>query len=68
MPTKQQLINDLVAMTGKFIAQGKQFKPNYLDVLYDRVFHWFPNDGLPVAMELREKLITAYPDFMKQFN
>ncbi len=61
MPTKKQLIEDLFNMTVKFIDQGKELKPNYLDILTDRVFHWFPHDGVPVAIELKDRLVAAYP-------
>jgi len=65
IPTKKQLIADYIALTDKFVSEGRKFHPQYLDIICARVFDWFPADGVPVAIELREKLVAKYPNLFK---
>jgi hypothetical protein len=60
MTTKEidKIVNDYFLMTKKFKAQGANFRPDYVNLITDRMLELFPNHGVIMALKFKTRLQT----------
>lgn len=55
---KQKIANDYIKITEKYMEAGAQFKPNYPEIVIDRILDLFPHDGVEISMIFRDRLFN----------
>lgn len=55
---KHKIADSYIKITEKYMKRGAQFKPNYDQIVIDRILDLFPVDGVEIAMIFRDRLIN----------
>lgn len=55
---KQKIANDYINITKKFKAANATFRPDYADIVINRILDLFPNDGVEIAILFKDRLVN----------
>ena len=55
---KHKIANHYIEITEKYMKRGAQFKPNYDEIVIDRILDLFPVDGVQIAMIFKDRLVN----------
>jgi len=55
---KHKIADSYIKITEKYMKRGAQFKPNYDEIVIDRILELFPVDGVQIAMIFRDRLFN----------